>query len=94
MEETEWESYGTGNYEKCANCMVHCGYEGTAVADTVAHPLKALKVALNGVATEGEMAPELDFSKQRPAEYTFEEFVAEAVQQKSEKSVSSSEAAE
>ena len=94
MEETEWEGYGTGNYEKCANCMVHCGYEGTAVADTVAHPLKALKVALNGVATEGEMAPELDFSKQRPAEYTFEEFVAEAVQQKSEKSVSSSEAAE
>ena len=98
MEETEWEGYGTGHYEKCANCMVHCGYEGTAVADTVAHPLKALKVALSGVATEGEMAPEIDLSKQRPAVYAFEDFVAEALnekgQQKPEKSGSPSEAAE
>ena len=95
MAETEWESYGTGNYEKCANCMVHCGYEGTAVADTVAHPLKALKVALQGVNTEGEMAPELDLSKQRPAVYAFEDFEWEAMTQKPEKAgPSSSEAAE
>ena len=38
METTDWDSYGTGKYEKCADCMVHCGYEGTAVADTVARP--------------------------------------------------------
>src|SRR3546814_3577786 len=57
MEETAWDSYGTGNYEKCANCMVHCGYEGTAFADTVANPLKALKVALKGVGTEGGRGP-------------------------------------
>jgi hopanoid biosynthesis associated radical SAM protein HpnH len=94
MAETEWESYGTGNYEKCANCMVHCGYEGTAVADTVANPLKALKVALAGIATEGEMAPELDLSKQRPAVYAFEDFVAEAMKQPAGKAGSSSEAAE
>ncbi len=31
MEGTDWDSYGTGNYEKCANCMVHSGYEATAV---------------------------------------------------------------
>ena len=59
MAETEWENYGTGNYEKCAHCMVHCGYEATAVADTMAHPLKALKVSLGGVRTEGPMAPEI-----------------------------------
>jgi len=97
MAETEWEGYGTGNYEKCANCMVHCGYEGTAVADTVANPLKALKVALSGIATEGEMAPEIDLSKQRPAVYAFEDFVAEAMKAKPEKSAtgrSPSEAAE
>jgi len=95
MEETKWADYGTGNYEKCANCMVHCGYEGTAVADTVANPLKALKVALMGVTTEGEMAPEIDLSKQRQAEYTFEEFVAEAATQKPAKAgASASEAAE
>ncbi len=34
MEETEWEKYGTGRYEKCANCMAHCGYEASAVDDT------------------------------------------------------------
>ncbi len=34
METTEWESYGaaSGN-PKCANCMVSCGYEPTAVID-------------------------------------------------------------
>ena len=33
METTDWDAYGTGNYEKCADCMVHCGYEATAVVD-------------------------------------------------------------
>jgi hopanoid biosynthesis associated radical SAM protein HpnH len=31
MADTEWSRYGTGAYEKCANCMAHCGYEATAV---------------------------------------------------------------
>ena len=31
MEDTDWDKYGTGNYEKCADCMVHCGFEATAV---------------------------------------------------------------
>jgi hopanoid biosynthesis associated radical SAM protein HpnH len=81
MEETAWQSYGTGNYEKCADCMVHCGYEGTAVADTVKHPLKALKVALAGIATDGAMAPEISLTDQRPAEYSFEEFVSQALRE-------------
>lgn len=34
IEETEWEKYGTGRHDKCANCMVHCGYEASAVDDT------------------------------------------------------------
>jgi hopanoid biosynthesis associated radical SAM protein HpnH len=35
MEATRWEKYGTesGN-PKCANCMVHSGYEASAVDDT------------------------------------------------------------
>lgn len=77
MESTEWDSYGTGKYEKCADCMVHCGFEPTAVADTVAHPLKALKVFMKGVDTEGPMAPEINLSNQRPAEYMFEKIVEE-----------------
>ncbi len=59
MQETEWDRYGTGKNPKCANCMVHCGFEATAVNDTFAHPLKAAKVALFGPETEGPMAPEL-----------------------------------
>ena len=72
MEETAWDTYGTGNYEKCADCMVHCGYEPTAVADTVAHPLKALISAIRGPKTEGPMAPEIPIEHQRPAEFVFE----------------------
>lgn len=35
MEATEWQNYGTesGN-PRCANCMVHSGYEASAVNDT------------------------------------------------------------
>jgi hopanoid biosynthesis associated radical SAM protein HpnH len=80
METTDWPSYGTGNYEKCANCMVHCGYEATAVNDTVRHPLRALMVALKGVRTEGPMAPEIPLAKQRPAEFVFDRVVAGAVE--------------
>lgn len=75
METTDWDSYGTGNYEKCANCMAHCGYEPTSVVDTVSHPLKALKVFMRGVDTEGPMAPEIPLEGQRPAEYVFEKQV-------------------
>lgn len=34
IEETEWHKYGVGKNEKCANCMVHCGFEATAVDET------------------------------------------------------------
>ncbi len=34
MEETEWDRYGTGRHEQCRDCMVHCGYEASAVKDT------------------------------------------------------------
>jgi len=80
METTDWDSYGTGNYAKCADCMVHCGYEATAVNDTLAHPLKALKVALRGPRTEGAMAPEIDLTKARPAEHVHEKHVMDAMQ--------------
>lgn len=48
MEDTGWSRYGTGRHEKCANCMAHCGYEPTAVADALAHPLKLLRVLSAG----------------------------------------------
>jgi hopanoid biosynthesis associated radical SAM protein HpnH len=79
MEETNWDAYGTGNYEKCADCMVHSGYEATAVKDAVAHPLKALAVSLRGARTNGPMAPEIPLDRQRPAEYVFSRHVQDAL---------------
>jgi hypothetical protein len=81
MEDTDWDSYGTGAYEKCANCMAHCGYEPTAADMTISHPLKALKIALFGVKTEGPMAPEISLANQRPAQYTFAKQVEKTLTQ-------------
>ena len=75
METTDWDAYGTGNYEKCADCMVHSGFEATAVQDTFKHPLKALGVAMSGIKTQGEMAPEISLDRQRPAQYVFSRHV-------------------
>ena len=75
MDETDWDRYGTGNYEKCADCMVHSGYEATAVQDAVRHPLRALAVGVRGVRTDGAMAPEIPLTRQRPAEYVFSRHV-------------------
>ena len=71
MDQTDWDRYGTGNYEKCADCMVHSGFEASAVTDSVKRPWKALRVALGGIRTEGAMAPDIPLSNQRPAEYVF-----------------------
>jgi hopanoid biosynthesis associated radical SAM protein HpnH len=79
MEETDWDTYGTGNYEKCANCMVHSGYEATAVMDSVRNPLKVAKLAFRGIRTEGDMAPEISLHRQRPAKYVFSGHVEEAM---------------
>ena len=77
MEETDWDAYGTGNYEKCADCMVHSGFEATAVRDTVTKPWKAARVALMGVKTEGAMAPDIPLGSQREAQYVFDKNVAQ-----------------
>lgn len=49
IETTEWSNYGhkSGN-PKCANCMVHCGFEATAVNDHFARPGASLVNALSG----------------------------------------------
>ena len=68
MEGTDWDQYGVGKYEKCANCMVHCGFEGTAAAEGIRRPWEFIKVGIAGIRTEGPMAPDVDLSHQRRAE--------------------------
>jgi hypothetical protein len=36
------------------------------------HPLQAAMIAWKGVKTEGPMAPEIDLTQQRPAQYVFD----------------------
>jgi hopanoid biosynthesis associated radical SAM protein HpnH len=79
METTDWDAYGTGRYEKCANCMAHCGYEPTAAEASFANPIKSLWIALKGVRTEGPMAPEISLANQRPAQYVFTRHVEQAL---------------
>ena len=60
MASTEWESYGTesGN-PKCANCMVHSGYEASAVDHTFSS-LRGLwghvKASFSGYSDPGALA--------------------------------------
>src|SRR5262245_21915368 len=75
MEDTAWERYGTGNYEKCADCMVHSGFEATAVMDSVRKPWKLALLTMFGIKTQGPMAPDIPLQNQRPAEYVFSRHV-------------------
>src|SRR5919197_3735764 len=36
VETTDWDAYGRGRDERCANCMAHCGYGPTAVLASTA----------------------------------------------------------
>jgi hopanoid biosynthesis associated radical SAM protein HpnH len=46
LETTEWENYGRGRNPKCANCMAHCGYEPTAVTNTMGSLRESLRAAV------------------------------------------------
>jgi hypothetical protein len=39
MDETDWNAYGPGQDERCKDCMVHCGFEPSAVLG----PKKSIK---------------------------------------------------
>ncbi|MCI0340006.1 MAG: adenosyl-hopene transferase HpnH [Planctomycetales bacterium] len=55
LETTDWSRYGTGRHEKCADCMVHSGYEASAVLDAtdgVARLVAGARKLLGGSAPE------------------------------------------
>ena len=43
LAETEWERYGRGKDPRCSNCMAHCGYEPSAVAQTTSSLKEAFR---------------------------------------------------
>jgi len=91
MEETEWDKYGVGINPKCDNCMAHCGFEGTAVNDTFARPLNALRVSLFGPKTEGAFAPDLPVRYGNRAEATAVHVPVSAIQRRPAKAEAETE---
>ncbi|MGW3402088.1 DUF3463 domain-containing protein, partial [Streptomyces zhihengii] len=49
LAETDWDSYGRGKDDRCANCMAHCGYEPTAVLATMGSLKESLRAARESV---------------------------------------------
>src|ERR1700761_7342600 len=46
IEDTDWDSYGRGKDDRCANCMAHCGYEPTAVIATLGSLKQTIRAAV------------------------------------------------
>ncbi len=40
LRDTDWETYGVGRNPKCGSCMVHCGFEPTAVMESLRNPFR------------------------------------------------------
>jgi hopanoid biosynthesis associated radical SAM protein HpnH len=46
LEQTDWDRYGTGNDPRCADCTIHCGFEPSAVMDSLRRPDRMLRAAV------------------------------------------------
>lgn len=70
MQETQWDNYGraSGN-DKCQNCMVHCGYEPTAVNHTfsgIGGMFATIRAMLAGTYRDRAALASLETEKARP----------------------------
>jgi hopanoid biosynthesis associated radical SAM protein HpnH len=46
IDTTDWDAYGRGRDDRCANCMAHCGYEPTAVFATTSSMRESVRAML------------------------------------------------
>ncbi|UCH81685.1 MAG: adenosyl-hopene transferase HpnH [Nitrospiraceae bacterium] len=44
MEKTDWDRYVEGRDPRCRDCMVHCGYEATAMRHAISRPRDLLRL--------------------------------------------------
>ena len=48
MSEELWERYGVGNDPRCANCMMHCGFESASIFSALKSPKEAYTMIREG----------------------------------------------
>ena len=46
-----WENYGVGVNDKCANCMMHCGFESATIYNAINSPVGAAEL-MKGLITK------------------------------------------
>lgn len=44
-EDTDWDAYGTDRDPRCANCLMHCGYEASTILDAFSSPRDMVALA-------------------------------------------------
>lgn len=69
MDTTDWHAYGRGRDPRCADCMVHCGYEPSAVIDsvsTVKNMWRSFRDSLPSVAARKRASPEPAVTEAKP----------------------------
>ena len=49
LSEELWERYGVGKDPRCANCMMHCGFESASIFGALKRPADAYKLVKEGV---------------------------------------------
>lgn len=48
MSDEMWERYGVGKDPRCANCLMHCGFESASIYDAFGNPKAAAKLVVGG----------------------------------------------
>ena len=53
FDQTLWENYGVGKDPRCANCMMHCGFESATIFNAVQSPRDWATLLKSGAAHKG-----------------------------------------
>ena len=48
MKDEVWDRYGVGKDPRCADCLMHCGFESASIFDAISNPKSALKMVKEG----------------------------------------------
>ena len=43
-----WERYGVGKDPRCANCLMHCGFESASIFSAIDNPVEAIRMIRGG----------------------------------------------